>query len=251
MRNKIVAGNWKMNGSLALNEALLKGVVAGTSGLEGVTCVVCAPFPYLHQLQGQLSGSHVFSGAQNLSQYDKGAYTGEVSASMLKDFGVSYVIIGHSERRAIFGETSVTVAEKFRAAVDAGLIPILCVGESLAEREAGITEKVVGEQLDAVTGYVGAEILARSVIAYAPVWAIGTGRTASPGQAQEVHAFLRNRLAGLNAEVAAKVSILYGGSVKASNAQELFSMPDIDGGLIGGASLVSGEFNEICRAAAR
>ena len=251
MRNKIVAGNWKMNGSLALNEALLKGVVSGTAGLEGVTCVVCSPFPYLFQLKGELSGTHVFSGAQNLSQYDKGAYKGEVSASMLRDFGLTYVIIGHSERRAIFGETSVTVAEKFKAAVDAGLVPILCVGESLAEREAGITEKVVGEQLDAVTGYVGAEALAHSVIAYEPVWAIGTGRTATPEQAQEVHAFLRNRIASLNAEVAAKISILYGGSVKASNAEELFAMPDIDGGLIGGASLVSGEFNEICRAAAR
>ena len=248
MRQKIVAGNWKMNGSLVDNEALLKGVVDGTAGLKGVVC--CSPYPYLFQLQKALSGTHVAWGAQNLSQYDKGAYTGEVSASMLNDFGCSYVIIGHSERRAIFGETSMMVAEKFKAAKDAGLIPILCLGETLAERESGATFAVVGEQLDAVTGFVGVDALEDAVLAYEPVWAIGTGRTASPEQAQEVHRHLRERIAHLDADVAGKVRILYGGSVKASNAAELFAMPDIDGGLIGGASLISGDFCEICRAAA-
>lgn len=246
MRQKIVAGNWKMNGSLADNEALLKEVVAGTEGLSGVVC--CSPYPYLFQLQGLLEGTHVAWGAQNLSQYEKGAYTGEVSASMLKDFGCSYVIIGHSERRTIFGETSMTVAEKFKAAQEAGLIPILCVGETLAEREAGITEAVVGEQIDAVIGYSGVEALNSAVIAYEPVWAIGTGKTATPEQAQDVHRHLRERIALMDSDVAGKVPILYGGSVKAANAAELFGMPDIDGGLIGGASLVFRDFCDICRA---
>lgn len=250
MRQKIVAGNWKMNGALVENQALLQGIVAGTSDLSGVACVVCAPYPYLFQVQAELAGSHVACGAQNLSQYDKGAYTGEIAASMLKDFGVSYVIIGHSERRAIFGETSMTVAEKFKAAQDAGLTPILCVGESLEERELCVTERVVGEQLEAVIDYAGIDAMVNSVLAYEPVWAIGTGRTASPDQAQDVHRYLRERIALRSAEVAGKVSILYGGSVKPSNAGELFSMPDIDGGLIGGASLVARDFCEICRAAA-
>lgn len=248
MRQKIVAGNWKMNGSLSENKALLQGVAAGTAGLSGVVC--CAPYPYLFQLQKELKDTHVAWGAQNLSQYDKGAYTGEVSASMLKDFGCGYVIIGHSERRAIFGETSMTVAEKFKSAIEAGLVPILCVGETLAEREAGITEAVVGEQLDVVTGYVGVDALEKAVLAYEPVWAIGTGKTASPEQAQRVHRFLRERIALMDSEVAGKVRILYGGSVKPGNAAELFAMPDIDGGLIGGASLVAPDFCEICRAAA-
>lgn len=247
MRRKIVAGNWKMNGSLADNQALLAGVVAGTEGLPGVIC--CAPYPYLFQLQNALQGTHVAWGAQNLSQFEKGAYTGEVSASMLKDFGCSYVIIGHSERRAIFGETSMTVAEKFKAAQAAGLVPILCVGETLAERDAGVTEAVVGEQIDAVMGYSGVDSLANAVIAYEPVWAIGTGKTATPEEAQDVHRFLRGRIALMSAEVASRVPVLYGGSVKAANAAELFAMPDIDGGLIGGASLVSNDFCEICRAA--
>ena len=248
MRRKIVAGNWKMNGSLAENEALLKGVVAGTSGLHGVVC--CSPYPYLFQLQKALSGTHVAWGAQNLSQFERGAYTGEVSALMLKDFGCSYVIVGHSERRAIFGETSVTVAEKFKAALDAGLTPILCLGETLREREAGSTFAVVGDQFDAVAGLNGIDAFERAVIAYEPVWAIGTGKTATPREAQDVHRFIRERMALMDSEVAGKVPVLYGGSVKASNAAELFAMPDIDGGLIGGASLVSTDFCEICRAAA-
>ncbi|MBY0578331.1 MAG: triose-phosphate isomerase [Burkholderiales bacterium] len=250
MRQKIVAGNWKMNGSLAGNAALLEGIVVGISGFSGVECVVCAPFPYLFQVQAKLADSPVLWGAQNLSQYDRGAYTGEVSASMLKDFGATHVIVGHSERRAIFGETSMIVAEKFRAAGDAGLIPILCVGESLSERESGITERIVGEQLDAVIDFAGVDALRSAVLAYEPVWAIGTGRTATPQQAQDVHRYLRARIASRSAEVAGKVSILYGGSVKPSNAGELFAMPDIDGGLVGGASLAASEFCEICRAAA-
>ena len=248
MRQKLVAGNWKMNGSLAENEVLLDGVVAGTREFPGVIC--CAPYPYLFQLQEKLQGTHVAWGAQNLSQYERGAYTGEVSAAMLKDFGCSYVIIGHSERRAIFGETSMTVAEKFKAAQDAGLVPILCVGETLSEREAGATFAVVGEQLDAVAGFVGVSALEDAVLAYEPVWAIGTGKTATPQQAQDVHRHLRERVALMNSEVAGKVRILYGGSVKSSNAAELFAMPDIDGGLIGGASLVASDFCDICRAAA-
>ena len=247
MRQKLVAGNWKMNGSLAENEALLDGVVAGTREFPGVVC--CAPYPYLFQLQKRLQGTHVAWGAQNLSQYERGAYTGEVSAAMLKDFGCSYVIIGHSERRAIFGETSMTVAEKFKAAQDAGLVPILCVGETLSEREAGSTFAAIGEQLDAVAGFVGAAALENAVLAYEPVWAIGTGKTATPQQAQDVHRHLRERIALMDAEVAGKVRILYGGSVKSSNAAELFAMPDIDGGLIGGASLVASDFCDICRAA--
>ncbi len=248
MRRKIVAGNWKMNGSLAENGALLKEVVAGSSGLSGVVC--CSPYPYLFQLQRELQGTHVAWGAQNLSQFERGAYTGEVSAAMLVDFGCSYVIIGHSERRAIFGETSMTVAEKFKAAQDSGLIPILCLGETLAEREAGITEAVVGEQFDAVAGLAGIDAFEQAVIAYEPVWAIGTGRTATPQQAQDVHRHLRDRIALMSPDVAGKVPILYGGSVKPANAAELFAMPDIDGGLIGGASLVARDFCEICRAAA-
>lgn len=249
MRQKIVVGNWKMNGSLAENESLLKEVGAGVSGLTRVKCAVCVPYPYLFQARSELECTRVAWGAQNLSQYDRGAYTGEVSASMLKDFGATYAIIGHSERRAIFGETSIAVAEKFRAAQDAGLTPILCVGETLAERESGITEHVVGEQLDAVIGYAGVDALERAVLAYEPVWAIGTGKTATADQAQHVHRFLRGRIALMSAEAAGKVSILYGGSVKPSNAGELFAMPDIDGGLIGGASLNARDFCEICRLA--
>lgn len=250
MRKKWVVGNWKMNGSLADNQALLADVAAGAAQLPGVGCAVCAPYPYLFQVETALQGSNVSWGAQNLSQYIKGAYTGEVSASMLKDFACSYVLVGHSERRSIFGETSGTVAEKYKAAQDAGIRPILCVGETLAEREAGVTEQVVSEQLDAVIDLVGVDSLASAVLAYEPVWAIGTGRTASPEQAQEVHRFLREKVAQKNPQVAAGLVILYGGSVKGSNAAELFSMPDIDGGLIGGASLVASEFLQICRAAA-
>ena len=248
MRQKLVVGNWKMVGALAQNEALLKAVVEGVSNLHGVGCAVCVPYPYLAQTQQLLGTSRVKWGAQNVHQFDKGAYTGEVAASMLCDFGCHYVIVGHSERRSLYGDTSQLVAEKFAAAQKAGLLPILCVGETLAQRENGTTEAVVAEQLDAVIKLMGVQSLRQAVVAYEPVWAIGTGKTATPEQAQAVHAFIRQRIAGLDGQVAQGLCILYGGSVKASNAAELFAMPDIDGGLIGGASLVAEEFLAICRA---
>ncbi len=249
MRKKFVAGNWKMHGSLAQNKALLEGLLAGAAGLAGMDCAVCVPFPYLAQAQGMLQGSPLAWGAQNMSQHEKGAFTGEVSANMLLDFGCQYVIVGHSERRAIYGEDDATVAAKYVAAQKAGLTPILCVGETLQEREGNVTEQVVARQLDAVVQAAGVESLAKAVVAYEPVWAIGTGKTASPDQAQAVHAFIRGKIAGLNAGVAQGLVIQYGGSVKGANAAELFSMPDIDGGLIGGAALDANEFLTICRAA--
>ncbi len=249
MRSKLVAGNWKMHGGIAQNRVLLDMIVTGTAGLRGADCVVCVPYPYLSQVQSLLQATHIFWGAQNVSQHDKGAYTGEVSAAMLADFSCRYVIVGHSERRALYGEDSRTVALKFRAAQGAGLTPILCVGETMEQREATVTEQVIAEQLDAAIELLGVNALVKSVLAYEPVWAIGTGKTATPQQAQDVHAFIRNRVAAHDIGVATELQILYGGSVKANNAAELFAMPDIDGGLIGGASLVADEFITICRAA--
>jgi triosephosphate isomerase (TIM) len=248
MRRKLVAGNWKMHGALAQNAVLLDALRAGMAALPDVDCVVCVPFPYLAQAQQKLAGSAVKWGAQDVHQLDKGAYTGEVSAAMLRDFGSSHVIVGHSERRAYFGESSHLVAEKFLAAQQSGLTPILCVGETLAQRESGITEAVVAEQLDALIQLGGVQALRNAVVAYEPVWAIGTGKTASSAQAQAVHAFIRSRVASQDGQIASGLCILYGGSVKAGNAAELFAMPDIDGGLIGGASLVADEFLAICRA---
>ena len=248
MRKKLVAGNWKMNGSLAENAALLAALKAE---LVGVEAVVCVPFPYLAQAQAALTGSSLAWGAQNLSFEAKGAFTGEVSATMLNDFGCQYVIVGHSERRSLYGETDEIVARKYVTAQAAGLTPILCIGETLEEREAGVTEAVCARQLDAVIAAAGIGSFARAVIAYEPVWAIGTGKTASPEQAQAVHAFIRSKLAGLDGEIAKNVIIQYGGSMKAGNAVELLAQPDIDGGLIGGASLVAAEFSAICKAAAR
>ena len=247
MRRKLVAGNWKMHGNLAENEALLSGLLAGMGDVKAGVAV-CVPFPYLSQVQAKLSGSAIALGAQNMSEHAKGAFTGEVSASMLKDFGCAYVIVGHSERRALYGESDAVVAEKFAAVQAAGLTPILCVGETLEEREGNVTEAVVGRQLDAVIAKSGVTALAHAVVAYEPVWAIGTGKTASPEQAQAVHAFIRGKIRGLDAKVADGLVIQYGGSVKASNAVELFAQPDIDGGLIGGASLNAEEFLAICRA---
>lgn len=249
MRKKLVAGNWKMHGSLAENKALLDALVPSLADLKGASCAVCVPYPYLSQVQAALQQSNISWGSQNLSQHDKGAYTGEVSAAMLQDFGCQYAIVGHSERRALYGEDDATVAAKFVAAQKAGLTPILCVGETLEERETNITEQVVARQLDAVLAVAGVAGLAKSVVAYEPVWAIGTGKTASPEQAQAVHAFIRSKVAAADATVAASLVIQYGGSVKAANAAQLFSMPDIDGGLIGGASLSADEFVAICRAA--
>lgn len=248
MRKKLVAGNWKMNGSLAENAALLAAIKPALAGIEAAVCV---PFPYLAQAQAALAGSSIAWGAQNLSEQAKGAYTGEVSASMLLDFGCRYVIVGHSERRSLYGESDELVAKKYMVAQAAGLTPILCVGESLDERESGVTEQVVARQLDAVIAAAGVTSLAKAVVAYEPVWAIGTGKTASPEQAQAVHAFIRGKIAALDAAVADGLVIQYGGSVKASNAAELMAQPDIDGGLIGGASLVADEFVAICRAAAK
>ena len=249
MRVKLVAGNWKMNGNLAANQALLQALVQLLSGLTGMNRAICAPYPYLAQVAQALQGTNIAIGAQDVCQFDNGAYTGGVSAAMLADFGCRYVLVGHSERRAIFGESDQVAALKFATAQKAGLTPILCVGETLAERESGVTEQVIARQLDAVIGNSGVEALARAVVAYEPVWAIGTGKTAMPDEAQAVHAFIRARVEALNAKVAGGLVIQYGGSVKASNARQLFAMPDIDGGLIGGASLVAEEFAAICRAA--
>jgi len=241
MRSKLVAGNWKMHGSLAGNLSLLTAVRQGAGSIKA-EMAVCVPFPYLEQARSVLAGSNVGWGAQDVSVHAQGAYTGEVSAAMLADFGCRYVIVGHSERRSYHGESDDLVAAKTEAALAAGLTPIVCVGETLEEREANVTDAVVTRQLDAVLARVGAVGMARAVIAYEPVWAIGTGRTATPQQAQEVHALIRARFAQSDAAVAAGVRILYGGSMKPNNAAELMAQPDIDGGLIGGASLVAPDF---------
>jgi triosephosphate isomerase len=251
MRTRLVAGNWKMHGSRATNARLLDAVKAGAAQAPGVAIAVCVPFPYLQQAAAALEGTAVAWGGQTLSEHDAGAYTGEVSGSMLRDFGCRYVIVGHSERRALYGERDAQVAAKFLAAGRAGLIPILCVGETLEERERGATQEVVARQLGAVIDAAGVSALAGAVVAYEPVWAIGTGRTASPGQAQEVHAFIRARVGAADAGAAARLPILYGGSVKAGNAPELFAQPDVDGGLIGGAALVADDFVAICKAAVK
>src|SRR5258706_8067586 len=242
-RTRLVAGNWKMNGSRASNKALLDALLAGIAGLSGVDCAVCVPFPYLGEVAGQLRGSALAWGAQNISEHAKGAYTGEVSAAMLVEFGCRYVLVGHSERRQLYGETDAQVAAKFAAALDARLVPILCVGETLAERDAGRTEQGVARELEGVVTTAGGEGFSGAVLAYEPVWAIGTGRTATPEQAQAVHKFIP-------AKIFRDTRILYGGSVKPENAREIFAMPDVDGGLIGGASLVAKDFLTILKAAA-
>ncbi len=248
MRQTLVAGNWKMNGSLEANKHLIEGVKAGVEAGVNAQVVVCPPSIYIAQVADLLTGSNVAWGGQNLSKEASGAFTGEISADMLLDFKSQYVIVGHSERRELYGESDELVAEKYAAAHAAGLIPILCVGELLEERESGKTEAVVARQLDAVIEKVGMAAIAAGVIAYEPVWAIGTGKTATPQQAQDVHAFIRQRLAEKNAGTAEKIQILYGGSVKPDNAAEIFSMADIDGGLIGGAALNAEGFLAICRA---
>jgi len=251
MRRPLVAGNWKMYGSRASVKALIEGIKSGAADLQGMDVVVCPPFVYLDQAATLLQGSDIAWGAQNLCQVSgSGAYTGEISDAMLQDFSCRYVIVGHSERRNIYGEDDALVAEKFLVAARAGLTPIVCVGELLEEREGGATESVVGRQLDALLNAEGGmEALQGAVIAYEPVWAIGTGKTATPDQAQEVHAFIRSRLAERDEALAAGMRILYGGSVKPGNAAELFGMTDIDGGLIGGASLKADDFLAICCAA--
>ena len=249
MRKFLVAGNWKMHGDEASNRELVSGIIEGAPNAENVSLLVCPPYPYLASVAGQLQGSNVALGAQNVSEHETGAYTGEVAPAMLRDVGCSYAIAGHSERRTLYGETSEQVAEKMAAALAEGLIPILCVGETLEQRESGSTEQVVGEQLAAAIERNGIAAVGSSVIAYEPVWAIGTGKTATPEQAQDVHRYIRSVLAQHDASVAEKVQILYGGSVKGDNAAGLFGMPDIDGGLIGGASLKAADFLAIARAA--
>jgi len=249
MRDFLVAGNWKMNGSSAANAELVAGIIAGVPEGSGFSLLVCPPFPYLASVVAQADGSAVKVGAQNVSEHEKGAFTGEVAPGMLSDLGCDYVIVGHSERRALYGETSAQVAAKFQAAQAAGVTPILCVGETLEEREAGTTEQVIDEQLDAVLNTAGVNAFAAAVIAYEPVWAIGTGMTATPEQAQDVHAHIRARLVEQSAEIAASVQILYGGSMKGENAAGLLTKPDIDGGLIGGASLKAEDFLAIAEAA--
>jgi triosephosphate isomerase len=246
-RQILVAANWKMNGTLDTIRPLLADVIQGVSGISNEVAV-CPPFIYIPELAELLNGSEIKLGAQNVSQQEKGAYTGEVAASMLKDYRCDYVIVGHSERRTLYAETDELVAEKFVAVQSGGMTPILCVGELLEEREANNTEDVVARQLDAVIERAGIEAFNNAVIAYEPVWAIGTGKTATPEQAQEVHEFIRLRLARHDNDTANKIRILYGGSVKADNSEQLFKMADIDGGLIGGASLVAEDFLTICKA---
>ena len=251
MRRILVAGNWKLNGSHAANAELLDGIVAGSKAMESVDLLVCPPYPYVASVSKRLEGTGIAVGAQNVSEQPSGAFTGEVAASMLAECGCTHVLVGHSERRSIYGESSRQVAEKFAAAQSAGLIPVLCVGETLEEREAGQTESVVSEQLDAVIEQSGVQSLADAIVAYEPVWAIGTGMTATPEQAQDVHRFIRARIAEKDAGIAEGLRVLYGGSVKGSNAAGLFAMDDIDGGLIGGASLKSDDFLAIAEAASQ
>ncbi|MCP5124537.1 MAG: triose-phosphate isomerase [Gammaproteobacteria bacterium] len=247
MRRKLVAGNWKMNGSAESIRGLLEGIKAGAVEVAAVELAVFPPFVYLGLVEQQLSGTTIAWGTQNLSEHASGAYTGEVAGPMLQDFHCAYVIVGHSERRTLYGESDEMVARKFAAARKVGVKPILCVGETLEERDQGVTESVVERQLKAVLDLEGIEAFNDAVIAYEPVWAIGTGRTATPQQAQDVHAFIRAKLAEQNPTVAAETRILYGGSMKAANSGELMAMADIDGGLIGGASLDAKDFLAIAR----
>jgi triosephosphate isomerase len=249
MRQPLVAGNWKMHGSRAENANLVAALLDLLPAGKHAEVLVCPPFPYLLETGRQLKDSGVQLGAQSVCAEAQGAFTGEVSAAMLKDVGCRYVLVGHSERRQLYGESDALVARKFVAAQSQGLVPVLCVGETLDEREGNQTLQVVSRQLEAVLSVSGVRSLVKAVIAYEPVWAIGTGRTASGEQAQEVHAMIRARVAALDAIIGGSVRILYGGSVKASNAQELFAMPDIDGGLVGGASLKADEFARICAGA--
>lgn len=249
MRKPLVAGNWKMNGTSASIKALLDGLLSGKAADGSAEVAVCSPFVYIPLVADVVSGSGIVVGAQDVAVEEAGAYTGEVSGSMLKDVGCHYALVGHSERRSLYGETDEIVAEKFAAAQRDGLVPMLCVGETLEEREAGTTEAVVEKQLAAVVDRCGIAALNNAVVAYEPIWAIGTGKTATPEQAQAVHAAIRAWVAEKDADVAAKLRILYGGSMKGSNAAELMAQADIDGGLVGGASLVADEFLTICQAA--
>ncbi len=245
MRRPLVVGNWKMNGNAAGNQALLDGVCAAWQGVHQVEVAVCPPYVYLSAVANQLEKTNIGVGAQDVSSREEGAFTGEVSSTMLADIQCQYVVVGHSERREYFAESDELVARKFERAQSAGLTHILCVGETLQERDSGDALLVIGEQLKVVVDHCGRDSFRKAVVAYEPVWAIGTGRTASPEQAQEVHQFIREQLG----QVGQQIRILYGGSVKPDNASELFSQPDIDGALVGGASLKADDFLAICRAA--
>ncbi len=247
MRQVMVAGNWKMNGSRDSVRQLIDGIKTGVSGVKAEV-VVCPSYVFIPGVADAIAGSGIQLGAQNMCDQDAGAFTGEVSGAMLKDFGVNYVIVGHSERRSLYGETDGVTAVKYTAALRHGLKPIFCIGETLEERESGITESVIARQLDAILEAEGVASLANAVLAYEPVWAIGTGKTATPAQAQEIHAFIRNKIAGLDVGIAVGLRILYGGSMNPGNAAELIAQPDIDGGLIGGASLKADDFLTICKA---
>lgn len=251
MRKKLVAGNWKLNGSSESNRALLAGILEGLGDAAGAEVMVCPPYVYLAEVAGQLDLTQIMLGAQNVAADASGAFTGEVSAAMLRDIGCTHSIIGHSERRTLYGETDDIVAAKFMAAQASDLVPVLCIGETLEERESGVTMDVISRQVGAVLEATGVGGFGAAIVAYEPVWAIGTGLTASPEQAQEVHAHIRSNIAAADAKIGAELQILYGGSVKGANAAELFAMEDIDGGLIGGASLDAGEFLAICIAAAK
>ncbi|MFZ6774501.1 triose-phosphate isomerase [Undibacterium sp. SXout7W] len=248
MRRTLIAGNWKMNGSLATNAALLSEIIAGMPVAPSRDVVVCAPFPYLAQCADTLAGTVVSLGAQDVSVHAQGAFTGDVSASMLSDFSCGYVIVGHSERRAYHAEDDALVAQKVLRVLDLNMTPILCVGEMLEQRESGQTNEVVAAQLNAVLDVLTSDHLSRLVVAYEPVWAIGTGKTATPQMAQDVHAFLRQQIAAKSSDSAELVQIVYGGSMKPDNANELLQMPDIDGGLIGGAALKAVDFLAIIAA---
>ncbi len=248
MRQPLIAGNWKMNGSKAFVAELLLGIKTANQDIQTTEIAVCAPFPYLYLLEELLAGTPIRYGAQDVAFENDGAFTGQVSVKMLKDFGCHYAIIGHSERRQFNAETDAIIARKYAQAIANDVTPILCIGESLAERQQAQTEAVVARQLDAVIELNGIDALAKGVVAYEPVWAIGTGMTATPEQAQAVHAFLRARIAAHDQTIASQIRILYGGSMKSNNALELIMQPDIDGGLIGGASLKADEFLAICQA---
>ncbi len=250
MRKKLVVANWKMHGNLAANQQLIQAYIAALAPLHDIEVVVCVPYPYLAQAQAMLTNTNIAWGAQNLSKDEVGAFTGEVSATMLKDFGATYVIIGHSERATAYCESDENVATKFMQAQKYGLTPILCVGETLIEREAGVMQLVVGQQLDTIISHYSASVFANAVVSYEPIWAIGTGLPATAEQAQSMHEFIRGKIAAQDIAAAASMKILYGGSVNPQNAVQLLVMQDVDGGLIGKCSLNAQEFAEICSAAA-
>lgn len=254
MRRKLIVGNWKMHGDIHSNQTLLEGITNGVREFKNADYVVCVPNPYLFQARELLNNTNIAWGGQNVNQFEQGAFTGAVAPHMLTDLGCTYVLLGHSERRSLFHETNLTASARFEAAIKAGLTPILCVGETKAERDAGLTEVIVASQMDAVMATLDEKEFALAmkldmVFAYEPVWAIGSGTTASPEHAQTMHHFIRNRIAKRNVEAAEKVRIIYGGSLKAKSAENMFAMQDIDGGLVGGASLLVDEFVSICKVA--